>query len=69
MGLTSGTLALVLGLAVAAALAGLLLGWRRLGRPGAGRVAARAAALSAVQLGVLTLVFVLANRSLVFYSS
>ena len=37
MGLTSGTLALALGLAVAAALAGLLLGWRRLGRPGAGR--------------------------------
>ena len=69
MGLTSGTLALVLGLAVAAALAGLLLGWRRLSRPSAGRVAARAVALFAVQTGVLALVFVLANRSLVFYSS
>jgi hypothetical protein len=69
VGLTSGTLALVLGLAVAAALAGLLLGWRRLGRPGAFRVAARAVALFAVQFGVLALVFVLANRSLVFYSS
>jgi hypothetical protein len=69
VGLTSGTLALVLGLAVAAALAGVLLGWRRLGRPGARRVAARAVALFALQMGVLALVFVLVNRSLVFYSS
>jgi Putative esterase len=69
VGLTSGALALVLGLAVAAALVGVLLGWRRLGRPGARRVAARAVALFALQVGVLALVFVLANRSLVFYSS
>jgi Putative esterase len=69
VGLTSGTLALVLGLAVAAALVGVVLGWRRLGRPGAGRVAARAVALFAVQVGVVALVFVVANRSLVFYSS
>jgi Putative esterase len=69
VGLTSGALALVLGLAVAAALVGVLLGWRRLGRPGARRVAARAVALFALQAGVLALVFVLANRSLVFYSS
>ena len=69
MGLTSGALALVLGLAVTAALVGVLLGWRRLGRPGARRVAARAVALFVLQAGVLALVFVLANRSLVFYSS
>jgi Putative esterase len=69
VGLTSVTLVVVLGLAVAAALAGVLLGWRRLGRPGTRRVAARAVALAAVQLGILALVFVLVNRSLVFYSS
>jgi hypothetical protein len=69
VGLTSGAFALVLGLAVTAALVGVLLGWRRLGRPGARRVAARATALFLLQAGVLALVFVLANRSLVFYSS
>jgi enterochelin esterase-like enzyme len=69
VGLTSGALALLLALAVAAGLAGILLGWRRLGRPGARRVAARAAALAVLQVGVVALVLVLANRSLVFYSS
>jgi hypothetical protein len=69
VGLTSGALALLLALAVAAALAGVLLGWRRLGRPGARRVAARAVTLCVLQLGVVALVLVLANRSLVFYSS
>jgi len=69
MGLTSGALALVLALAVAVALAGVLLGWRRLGRPGARRVAARAVALCVLQLGVVALVLVVVNRSLVFYSS
>jgi Putative esterase len=69
MGLTSEALALVLALAVAVALAGVLLGWRRLGRPGARRVAARAVTLCVLQLGVVALVLVLVNRSLVFYSS
>lgn len=69
MGLTSWALAAVLAVAVAAALAGVLLGWRRMGRPGARRVAARAAALCVLQAGVLALVLVLVNRSLVFFSS
>lgn len=69
MGLTSAAFALVLGLAVAAGLAGVLLGWRRLGRPGGRGVAARAVSLCALQLGVVGLILVLVNRSVVFYSS
>ena len=69
MGLTSGSLAILLALAVAAALAGVLAGWRRLGAPGARRVAARATVLCILQLSVVALVFVLLNRALVFYSS
>jgi hypothetical protein len=69
VGLTSGAFALVLALAVAAGLAGVLLGWRWLGRPGTRRVAARAVSLCVLQLGVVALVLVLVNRSVVFYSS
>jgi hypothetical protein len=69
MGLTSGALALLLALIAATTLAGVLLGWRRLSRPGARRVAARAAALCLLEAAVLSLVLVVANRYLLFYSS
>jgi hypothetical protein len=69
VGLTSPVLAVLLGVTVAVLLAGILLGWRRLAGRGARRVALRAAAVCALQASVLSLVFVLVNNSLVFYSS
>jgi hypothetical protein len=69
VGLTSPALALLLGVTVAVLLAVILLGWGRLAGRGARRVALRAAVLCALQASVLSLVFVLVNNSLVFYSS
>src|ERR1039457_5736240 len=69
VGLTSPALVLLLGVTVAVLLAVILLGWGRLAGQGARRVALRAAVLCALQASVLSLVFVLVNNSLVFYSS
>ncbi len=69
MGLTSVALGIVLGCAVAVVLGVVLGGWRWLAGPGPGRLALRAGALAVLQASVLCLVFVLVNRSLVFYSS
>jgi hypothetical protein len=69
MGLTSLALAIVLACAVAGVLAIVLVGWRWLASPGASRLALRAGGLAVLQASVLCLVFVLVNRSLVFYSS
>jgi hypothetical protein len=69
MGLTSLALVFLLGAAVAVLLSAVLLAWRRLAGRGPRRIAARAAALVALQAAVLSLIFVVANRSLEFYSS
>jgi hypothetical protein len=69
MELTSAALVFVLGGAVVVLLGSILLSWRRLAGGGLRRVAARAAILCALQLSVLSLIFVVVNRSLVFYSS
>jgi hypothetical protein len=59
----------VLAVAVAAALAGSLWWWRRLAVPGWRAVLARIGALCVLQLSVVSLIFVVANRSAEFYSS
>jgi enterochelin esterase-like enzyme len=69
LGLTSPALVVVLAIAVAAALAGSLWWWRRLAGPGWRAVLLRIAALCAVQLSAVSLIFVLVNRSAEFYSS
>jgi hypothetical protein len=59
----------VLAVAVAAALAGSLWWWRRLAVPGWRAVLLRIAALCVLQLSMVSLIFVVANRSAEFYSS
>jgi enterochelin esterase-like enzyme len=69
LGLTSPALAVLLALAAAAAAAGALWWWRRLAGPGWRALVLRAGLLGLLQLSVVSLVFVLANRSAEFYSS
>ncbi len=69
MGLTSPALVVVLAAAVIAALAGTLWWWPRLAGAGLRSLLLRIAALAALQVSVLGLIFVIANRSAEFYSS
>jgi hypothetical protein len=59
----------VLAIAVIAAVAGTLLWWRRLAGPGPRAILLRILALSALQVSVISFIFVLVNRSAEFYSS
>jgi len=69
LGLTSPALAVVLAAAAVVALAGTLWWWPRLAAPGLRPLMLRIAALVALQVSVLGLIFVVANRSAEFYSS
>jgi enterochelin esterase-like enzyme len=69
LGLTSLALVVVLVMAGLAALAGTLWWWPRLAGPGLRSLLLRIGALSALQVSVLGLIFVVANRSAEFYSS
>ncbi len=69
MGLTSPALVVVLATAAVVALAGTLWWWRRLAGPGWRPVMLRIAAVLSLQVSVLGLIFVVANRSAEFYSS
>jgi hypothetical protein len=69
LGLTSSALVVLLALIVIAALAGTLWWWPRLAGPGLRTVAMRAAALCVLQASVISLIFVVANRSAEFYAS
>ncbi len=69
LGLTSPALVVVLAVAAIAALAGTLWWWPRLAGPGPRSLLLRIAALAALQVSVLGLIFVIANRSAEFYSS
>lgn len=69
MALTSPALAVILAIATAALLGALLWWWPKLAGPGLRPVLLRVAALCAVQLSVISLIFVVVNRSAVFYSS
>jgi len=69
MGLTSPALAVTLAVTVTVLLAVILLGWRRLAGRGVRYIALRITAACALQASVLSLVFVLVNNSLLFYSS
>jgi hypothetical protein len=69
LGLTSPTLVAVLAAAAIVALAGTLWWWPRLAGPGLRSLMVRIAALVVLQVSVLGLIFVVANRSAEFYSS
>jgi Putative esterase len=69
LGLTSPALVVVLAAAAIVALVGTLWWWPRLAGPGLRSLMLRIAALSALQVSVLGLIFVVANRSAEFYSS
>jgi enterochelin esterase-like enzyme len=69
VGLTSPALEILLAVAVAALLAVILAAWRRLAGPGVRKAAFRVLALCALQATVLSLIFVLVNRSAEFYAS
>lgn len=68
MGLTSPALAVILAVAAAALLAALVW-WPRLAGQGVRPVLLRIAAVCGLQLTVLSLIFVMVNRSAEFYSS
>jgi len=68
-GLTSRVLVVVLASVAGVVLVAVLRGWPRLARPGARYVALRVLALCAVQASILSLTFVIVNRSSNFYSS
>jgi enterochelin esterase-like enzyme len=69
VGLASPALVVVLAVVAAAALAVILRYWPRLAGRGVMPVLLRIAALGVVQLSVLSLIFVIVNRSVGFYSS
>jgi len=69
VGLTSAVLVAVLAVAVAVLLAGLVWLWPKLAGRGIRPVLARVAFLGCLELTVLSLIFVVVNRSAVFYSS
>lgn len=69
MGLTSPALVVLLAVIAAALLGALLWWWPRLAGRQVRLVLLRIAALCALQLTVLSLIFVVVNRSAVFYSS
>ena len=69
VGLTSPAFVVVLALAAITALAGTLWWWPRLAGPGLRSLLLRIGALAALQVSVLGLIFVIANRSAEFYSS
>jgi enterochelin esterase-like enzyme len=69
VGLTSPALVALLVVTTGALLIGTLWWWPRLARRTAMAVALRAAAVCALQLSVLALIFVIVNRSAEFYSS
>src|SRR5258708_5658055 len=68
-GLTSHVLIALLAVVAGLLFAGVLGAWPRLAGPGARRVALRVLALCAVQASILSLAFVIVNRSNDFYSS
>jgi len=68
-GLTSSVLLVVLAVVAGVMFAAVLSRWPRLAGPGARRVALRVLALTAVQASILSLTFVIVNRSNNFYSS
>lgn len=69
MGLTSPALVVLLAMVAVGALAGTLWWWPRLAGPGLRSLMLRIGALSVLQVSVLGLIFVVANRSAEFYSS
>jgi Putative esterase len=69
VGLTSPALVVVLAATAAAALAAILWWWPKLAGRGLVPVLLRVAALGALQLGVLALIFVIVNDSAEYYSS
>jgi len=69
LGLTSPALPYLLGGLLAALLAGLMWAWPRLARPGLRQVALRIVALCAVQVSIVSLIFVVVNNINGFYSS
>jgi len=69
LGLTSHVLIALLAVVAGLLFAGVLGTWPRLAGPGAERVALRVLALCAVQASILSLTFVMVNRSNNFYSS
>jgi enterochelin esterase-like enzyme len=69
VGLTSPALVALLVVTSAGLLAGTLWWWPRLARTSVRTVAVRITALCALELSVLALIFVIANRSAEFYSS
>ncbi|HEX3923410.1 MAG TPA: alpha/beta hydrolase-fold protein [Streptosporangiaceae bacterium] len=69
MGLTSPGLVVVLAIVAAGLLGAVLWWWPRLAGPGLRPVLARVAALGALQLIVLGLIFVIVNNTAEFYSS
>jgi hypothetical protein len=69
VGLTSPALEILLAAAVVALLAVILAAWRRPAGRRARKVALRVLALCALQASVLSLIFVVANRSAEFYAS
>jgi hypothetical protein len=68
-GLTSHLLVIMLEIVAGVLLVGVLRTWPRLADPGPRRVAMRVLALCAVQASILSLTFVIVNRSNNFYSS
>jgi hypothetical protein len=69
VGLTSPVLPYLLAVLSGGILAGIVVAWPRLARFGAWQVAVRMASLCLLQAFVLLLIFVIINRSGVFYSS
>jgi Putative esterase len=69
LGLTSPALVVMLIIAVIAALTGTLWCWRRLAGPGLRLIMLRVVTLGVLQLSVISLIFVVVNRSAEFYSS
>jgi enterochelin esterase-like enzyme len=69
VGLTSPALPFLLAGLVAGLLLAIVLGWRKLARPGWRAILVRSASLLALQACVLSLIFVTVNRSGEFYSS
>jgi enterochelin esterase-like enzyme len=69
VGLTSPALAILLAVLCCAQLLAVLTGWRKLAGPGRRNLALRAMSLITLQALVLSLIFVVVNRSGEFYSS